>query len=93
MRRTPLPIERECELCGRFMLCARHEVFFGSGNRKKSIRYGMTAYLCPDCHQNGTRAVHRCRETDLMLKERYQRKFKQEHPEESFIKIFGRSYL
>lgn len=53
----------------------------------------MVAWLCPECHQYGANAVHRNRFSDLKLKERYQRKFEQEHPNESFIKIFGRNYL
>jgi len=82
-----------CEICGRDVECARHHVFFGSANRKLSERWGMVARLCPFCHQYGPRAVHRCRETDLMLKREYQRIFEANYPDESFIAIFGRNYL
>ena len=82
-----------CELCGYGGELALHHVFFGTANRKLSDKWGMTAWLCPNCHQNGQKAVHKCRETDLILKRRYQAKFEREHPDESFIGIFGRNYL
>ena len=82
-----------CEICGRERQINRHHVFFGSANRKLSEKWGMVAILCPDCHQNGKNAVHRCRDTDLRLKEKYQRKFEEEHTREEFRAIFGRSYL
>jgi ribosome-binding protein aMBF1 (putative translation factor) len=82
-----------CELCGREGQTNEHHVFFGTANRKQSTKYHMVARLCPDCHQNGPRAVHRCRETDLILKRRYQAKFEEEHTREEFRKIFGKSWL
>jgi len=82
-----------CELCGRDAYCTHHHVYFGTANRKLSDKWGMVAMLCPDCHQNGPRAVHHCRETDLILKRRYQRKFEEEHTREEFRKIFGKSWL
>lgn len=82
-----------CELCGREGQTNAHHVFFGTANRKLSDKWGMVAMLCPDCHQNGPRAVHRCRETDLVFKRRYQEIFEKEHSREEFRRIFGRSYL
>ena len=32
--------------------------------------------------------MHRCRETDLILKQRYQRKFEEQYPELDFVRIF-----
>lgn len=82
-----------CEICGRYGELALHHVYFGTANRRLSDKWGMVAWLCPFCHTLGPRAVHRCRETDLMLKQRYQEIFEQRYPEESFVKIFGRNYL
>jgi len=82
-----------CELCGREGQTNIHHVYFGTANRKLSDKWGMVAMLCPDCHQNGPRAVHHCRETDLILKRRYQAKFEEEHTREEFRKIFGKSWL
>jgi predicted RNA-binding Zn-ribbon protein involved in translation (DUF1610 family) len=83
----------QCEICGRQCECARHHVFFGSANRKLSEKYNMVAWLCPDCHQYGPRAVHRCREADLILKQRYQRIFEAEHGSAVFMEVFKRNYL
>ena len=82
-----------CELCGRETTCARHHVYFGNANRKLSEKWGMVAWLCPECHQHGANAVHRNRFSDLKLKRKYQRIFEERYPNESFIKIFGRNYL
>lgn len=82
-----------CELCGREGQTNIHHVYFGTANRKLSDKWGMVAMLCPDCHQNGPRAVHHCRETDLILKRRYQAKFEEEHTRTMFMTIFGRNYL
>ncbi len=81
-----------CELCGRGGDLARHHVYFGP-YRKHSERYDMVAWLCPSCHQYGARAVHRCRETDLILKKRYQQLFEETHGRAEFMRIFGRNYL
>jgi len=83
-----------CEICGKECFAyMRHHVFFGTANRKLSEKWGMVAILCPDCHQNGENAVHRRRETDLRLKEKYQRKFEEEHTRTLFMVTFGRNYL
>ena len=70
-----------------------HHVFFGTANRKLSEKYGLVSDLCNRCHRNGEKAVHKCREIDLELKRKYQRKFEREHPDLSFIAIFGRNYI
>jgi hypothetical protein len=82
-----------CELCGRDTHCAHHHVYFGVANRRLSEKYGLVARLCPDCHQNGFRAVHRCRDTDLMMKRKYQLIFEEKHSRQDFMRIFGRNYL
>ena len=86
---------RTCELCGLEVECALHHIFFGSANRRLSDKWGMTAWLCPACHD----LVHANARLpfgdtyNLILKQRYQRKFEQEHPEVDFVAIFGRNYL
>lgn len=83
----------ECEICGQDNYLHRHHVFFGTANKKQSERWGMVAMICPKCHNCSNESVHLCKETDLMLKERYQRKFEQTHTREEFIKIFGRNWI
>ena len=40
----------ECYLCGYVGETARHEVFYGTGTRALSKRYGLWVNLCPRCH-------------------------------------------
>lgn len=82
-----------CYLCGRTGKMEEHHVFFGTANRKLSEAYGLVVPLCPDCHRNGSMAVHRCRETDLRLKRAGQRAFEKTHSREQWMEIFGRNYL
>lgn len=39
-----------CYLCGRNCATARHEVYYGTGTRALSKRYGLWVNLCPWCH-------------------------------------------
>jgi len=40
----------ECYLCPYVGDTARHEVYFGTGTRALSKRYGLWVNLCPACH-------------------------------------------
>lgn len=83
----------ECEICGIETECARHEVFFGTANRRLSIKWGMTAWLCPAHHNMTNDGVHFNRDNDLILKRRYQAHFELMYSHELFVAIFGRNYL
>jgi 5-methylcytosine-specific restriction endonuclease McrA len=39
-----------CKLCGLCTQTVRHEVFYGTGTRALSKRYGLWVDLCPHCH-------------------------------------------
>ena len=81
-----------CYLCGRYTDTALHHIYFGP-KRKMSDRNGFTVFLCPDCHQYATHAVHRCRETDLKLKAECQRVYEQTHDRDDFMRLVGKNYL
>lgn len=89
---------RECFLCGANGTCDpldKHHIF-GGANRKLSDKYGLTVYLCHfKCHENGKKAVHRCRETADKLHRYGQKKFMREQGAtvEEFRLIFGKNYL
>lgn len=73
----------------------RHEVFFGTGNRKKSIEYGLVVFLTPEMHNMSDFGVHFNRSFDLQLKEIGQ-KAAMEHygwTVQDFIREFGANYL
>lgn len=50
-------------------LC-RHEIFFGTGNRKLSIEDGLVVFLTPEMHNMTNQGVHFNRDFDLKLKKR-----------------------
>ena len=80
----------------RFEGSERHEVFFGSKNRTKSIEDGLVVFLTPEDHR-GTNGVHgkNGHEFDLYLKQIAQRRWMEFYNKtlEQFIKRYGRSYL
>lgn len=81
-----------CEICGTSLSLERHHVFFGSGLREQSERYGMVAILCA-AHHRGQEGVHFNREFDVWLKRKFQAEFERTHTRAEFRRIFGRSWL
>ena len=81
-----------CLICGNNQGLERHHVFYGSGLRQLSEKWGMVAPLCHRCHR-GSHGVHFSRPLDLMLKRLFQEKFEETHTREEFMEVFGRSWL
>lgn len=73
----------------------RHEVFFGSANRKKSIKYGLVVFLKPEMHNMSSNGVHFNRQFDLQLKQIGQKTAMKYYgwTIDDFIREFGRNYL
>lgn len=75
----------------------RHEIFFGTANRKKSIKYGLVVFIMPEDHNMSEYGVHcmKGNEFDMYLKklgqERAMKKYAWTTSE--FIDIFGKNYL
>lgn len=93
--------EKECYLCGCripygfYDGLEDHHIFFGTSNRAKSEKLGLKVWLCGEtCHRTGKRAVHRNRETDLLIKRHAQEVYEDTYGNRTdFIREFGRSYL
>jgi len=83
----------ECFICHRKGVLHKHEVFFGTANRKKSIKWGMVVALCPECHNMSNKGVHFNRFADLELKRTAQKVFEEKYGHEKFMEVFGRNYL
>jgi hypothetical protein len=83
---------RECWLCGSTYWIESHHVF-GASNKKNSEKFGLVVDLCHFCHNEPPNGIHFNRENELRLKREFQQKFEDEHPGESFLKIFGKNYL
>lgn len=75
----------------------RHEVFFGTANRKKSIKYGLVVFIRPEDHNMSEYGVHNRKghEFDMYLKKLGQERAMDEYAwtTDEFIDIFGKSYL
>ena len=84
-----------CAICGKEHGLHKHHVFFGTANRQLSEEDGMVVYLCPDCHEHGSRAVHRNHETDVALKQAAERVWMADRDadEDAFRARYGRSWL
>ena len=81
-----------CYICRRHTDTALHHIF-GASKRTMSDENGFTVFLCPDCHQYAPHAVHRSRETSLMLKARCQKVYEKTHGRDDFSARVGRNYL
>lgn len=75
----------------------RHEIFFGTANRKKSIKYGLVVFIKPEDHNMSEYGVHNRKghKFDMYLKKLGQERAMDEYlwTTEEFIEIFGRSYI
>lgn len=90
----------ECYLCNMLLgidtpaACREeHHVMHGTANRKLSEHYGLKVYLCPYHHRNGPQAAHRCRQTDILIKQAAQRVFERKYSPEKWMEVFGKNYL
>lgn len=73
----------------------RHEVFFGSANRQKSIEYGLVVFLTPEMHNMSNKGVHFNREFDLYLQRIGQERAMDYYDwtVDDFRKVFGKNWL
>ncbi len=71
----------------------KHEIFFGTADRKKSIKYGMVVALCPRHHNMSSDGVHHNRELDLKLKRIGQKVFEERYGHDKFMDTFHHNYL
>lgn len=82
----------QCWVCGSPKV-ELHHVFYGTGLRELSDKYGCTVYLCPTHHRDRDEGVHFDRELDSLIKRMTQRRFEREYSHEKFVQVFGRNYL
>lgn len=61
--------ESELYSTTRFEGSHRHEVFFGTGNRQKSIKLGLVVFLTPEMHNMSNYGVHFNKAFDYELKQ------------------------
>jgi hypothetical protein len=79
----------------RFEGSHRHEVFFGSANRQKSIKLGLFVFLTPEMHNMSNQGVHFNKAFDYELKQMGQKAAMEKYnwTIDEFRQQFGRNYL
>ena len=82
-----------CLICGTYQNIHKHEIFYGTANRKLSIKYGLVVPLCARHHNMSNQGVHFNKNLDIKLRIQGQKAFEFHYPDLDFIKIFGRNYL
>ena len=81
-----------CYICKKQTPTHRHHIY-GGANRPHSEKYNLVVDLCPDCHLNGSKAVHKDKNTMEKLHRAGQRAFERVYTRQEFVKIFGKNYL
>ena len=82
-----------CEIEHKKKATNKHEAFYGTADRKLSMKYGLVVPLCDQHHTIGNLAVHNNYFTDIKLKQIAQKKFEEKYGHEEFMKIFKKNYL
>lgn len=91
MRRSIIPGGNNRNRC---FLCFetptdRHHCMYGTANRAKAEEWGLTVYLCPECH----RKLHDQGLNARFLKQVAQQAFEEKYDHELWMREFGRNYL
>lgn len=84
--------DRQCYVCGTRMNLHKHHIFYGTGNRKLSEKYGCWIYLCAYHHNMSDKGVHFNKKLDNELKSLCQREFEKRY-KENFLTVFGRNFI
>jgi hypothetical protein len=83
----------ECFICGTTRNLVTHEIFYGSANREKSIRYGAYVRLCTRHHTTSNYGVHFNPKLNEDLRKMAQKKLEEMYGHEWFMETFGKNYL
>ena len=79
----------------RFEGSHRHEIFYGTANRQKSIEDGLVIFLRPEDHNMSDNGIHANIDFDLYAKRKAQKRWMEFYGKttEQFIKRYGKNYL
>lgn len=93
MERLKLQKTKQCYVTHRTDGLQRHHVIYGTANRRKSDKYGLTVWLRPEWHTGQTGVHGGNKELDLKLKQLAQTEFEKVYGHEKWMNVFGRNYL
>ena len=79
----------------RFEGSHRHEIFYGTANRQKSIEDGLVIFLRPEDHNMSDNGIHANIDFDLYAKRQAQKRWMEFYNKnkDDFIRRYGRNYL
>ena len=83
---------KECYLCGRKTNLECHHVLGGVANRRLSTKYGLTVFLCADCHR-GTDGAQYNKELNFQLKRDAQMAFEELYGHDKWMETFRKNYI
>lgn len=93
MSRSIMSTDKECYLTHRTDNLHRHHIYFGTGQREQSEKWGCWCYLTGVVHNQSKNSVHFNRDLDLYLKRECQYEFEALYGHEKFMEVFGRNYI
>lgn len=93
MSKSIISNTKQCYICGNPQNIHKHHVFYGSSNRSNSEKYGCWIYLCAPHHNMSDMGIHFDKELDLEIKKNCQREFERIYDHDTFLKVFGKSYI
>jgi len=83
----------QCAVCGKTRELQWHHIIHGVANRKLSDKYGLTCWLCMDCHEHlHSSPDERWRDIDNQLKVAAQRKFEDQCGHDAWMQTFNKNY-
>lgn len=94
MAKSILQDNKKCFYCGSTYSLERHHIW-GASNRNKSEEYGLTVWLCHNCHNEAPNGVHHNANRRAFLQDYAQRKAMEHYgwSVDEFRNIFGKNYL
>lgn len=92
MAKSIIQERKECYFCGKLTNLERHHVFGGVANRPISEKYGLTVWLCHNCH-TGQDGAQYDKMLNLRLKQDSQFSFERNHTRSEWMKLIGKNYL
>lgn len=92
MAESIIQSDRCCWYCVKTIGLERHHVFGGTANRRISEKYGLTVYLCHDCH-TGKNGAQYDKEKNRELKAEAQKAFEKRFSRSLWMQIIRKNYL
>lgn len=86
---------KECYITGHTGCLHKHHIYYGTGNRAISDKYGFWVWLIPELHNMSDEGIHNGnKELDQQLKKECQTAYEASgHTREEFRALIGKSYL